>query len=145
MSLTEQMSPHGRPRRAGPLLIGVGLVALIAVTVVITVLVTRSGSGGHGTTAATPVSTPKTNRFGIPSPQPSTSGGSTTSAGQETLVLPHPARYDAGGIALGFPHTTAGAVSAAVRWLPHMVPGDKDRQLAALRAIGTEHVTGQVS
>jgi len=134
MSLTQQMSPDGRgpgrPRRG--VFLAVAAFALVAVTVVVTLTVARGGGHKSQVTPATAAPT----RFGIPSPQPATS---TTSAQSGVMVLPPPARTAANGVPLGFPHTTEGAVSAEVRWLPFVAPGDEARQTDVLTTIGTPH------
>ncbi|MCK9923586.1 hypothetical protein MXD61_17210 [Frankia sp. AgPm24] len=132
MSLTQQMTPYGRPprRRGLGVLLAAAVVLLVAAAVGITLAITGDGkSRSHGPTPAPPPT-----RFGIPSPQPARSATADPSA---PLLLPRPARTAANGVPLGFPDSTEGAVSAIVHWTPIIMPGDENHQLDVLRTIGT--------
>lgn len=132
MSLTQQMTPYGRPprRRGLGVLLAAVVVLLVAAAVGITLAVTGGGKNrSHGATPAPPPT-----RFGIPSPQPARSATADPSA---PLLLPRPARTAANGVPLGFPYSIEGAVSAIVHWIPMTMPGDEKRQLDALRTVGT--------
>ncbi len=146
MSLTQQMSPDGRrggPRgRAGLFLLAVlVLVAVIAVTVLVTRALSGSdGDGGGATANPMPSPTSAPTRFGIPSPQPN---ATATSPGGP-LALPRAGRIAPNGVPLGFPHTTDGAVSAAIRWEPLLVPVEERRQIDIVRTVGTQSLQDQL-
>lgn len=136
MSLTQQMSPDGggRARRHRLTLVLAALGAVVVLVVVTVVLTLAVADDPQNTAEKPPPGTPAPTRFGIPPPQP---GPTTAPAQDDVLVLPAPARTAPNGVPLGFPHTTAGAVSAAVRWHPLLVPGQEARQLDVLQTVAT--------
>lgn len=136
MSLTQQMSPDGGGRaRRHRLTLALAALGAVVVLVVVTVVLTLAVADDPRNTAEKPPpGTPAPTRFGIPPPQP---GPTTAPAQDDVLVLPAPARTASNGVPLGFPHTTAGAVSAAVRWHPLLVPGQEARQLDVFQTVAT--------
>jgi hypothetical protein len=141
MGITDHMSPWGpgtRRRRRNRILAVVAATGLIVV-IAATVLLTRSLSGNGGERsgpASAPAAPLAPSRFGIPSPSV-TATATATSPANEVLVLPAPTTYTGNSIPLGFPDTTAGAVSAMVRWAPLMAPDNEDRETDVLRTIST--------
>lgn len=136
MSLTQQMSPDGggRARRHRLTLVLATLGAVVVLVVVTVVLTLAVADDPQNTAEKPPPGTPAPTRFGIPPPQP---GPTTAPAQDDVLVLPTPARTAPNGVPLGFPHTTAGAVSAAIRWHPLLVPGQEARQLDIFQTVAT--------
>ncbi|CAO5193442.1 Integral membrane protein [Frankia sp. AiPs1] len=135
MSLTQQMTPYGRPpgRRGRTLLFAaLAAVVLIAATVGITLTV-ADDDHGHSSASTPPPSAPT--RFGIPSPQPARPA---TTSPNDPMLLPHPTRTAANGVPLGFPHTPEGAASAAVRWAPLILPSGENHQIDVFKTIDTK-------
>ncbi|CAO5155741.1 putative GerMN domain-containing protein [Frankia sp. AiPs1] len=144
-------------RRRGVLLGTVGGTVVLIIAIVVAVVAT-SGGDDQNADAVAPAPAPSAlqasqgaagpSAIASPSAQPSpppvsASQPAVSPAPAAAPTLPRPARTGPGGLPLGFPRSTAGAVSALVRWDPFLAPADEARQVAGLRAVGTARFVAQ--